>query len=361
MAWSEGVGQQSASGTSSSPSVTLASCTANRTLLFALFWDNGGSISISGGPSCSGESPQVVSTPVALGDSPQNSYCQIGYIAHLAGSGSKTVSFTLSGSANWMMFVDEKQGSSSSGVLGTGLLRTSGNQAASPTTFTLGSLTTSDANSMIWGVTAGVSTTPAITGHSADSIGTLWKKNHAHTLLDAGSAGSKSIEMTIDVFGVWSYYGAEFLLQDPSGTVDLAGGATAGAAGSATITVQRNLAAAAVAGALASGALSVNRALTGAAIGAALGSATLTAFSQVWRIPTSAPNGTAVHATVFSGASPTYAILAQGTTIVAGGYVDIPTSGTPGTKALAFVHNYNDNTATTSIRGGPSIATLTSI
>jgi hypothetical protein len=143
--------------------------------------------------------------------------------------------------------------------------------------------------------------------------------------------------------------------------IDLAATATAGATASATLAVQRNLAAAAVAGALATGALSVSKPLTGAAIGAAVGAAALTVFSSVWRIPTNAPNGTAVHATVFSGASPTYAILAQGTAIVAGGFVDIPGIGSVGAKAFAFVHNYADNTATSSIRGGPAIATLTSL
>jgi hypothetical protein len=153
---------------------------------------------------------------------------------------------------------------------------------------------------------------------------------------------------------------------DPSvtyagGSNPLASSASAGATASATITVQRNLAAAAVAGALATGALSVHKPLTGAAIGAAVGAAALTVFSSVWRIPTNAPNGTAVHATVFSGASPTYAILAQGTAIVAGGFVDIPGTGSVGAKAFAFVHNYSDNTATSNIRGGPAIATLTSL
>jgi hypothetical protein len=47
--------------------------------------------------------------------------------------------------------------------------------------------------------------------------------------------------------------------------------------------------------------------------------------------------------------------------VVAGGYVDLPGNGTPGVKAFMHVDNYNDNTATTSIRGGPAIATLTSI
>lgn len=170
----------------------------------------------------------------------------------------------------------------------------------------------------------------------------------------ASSAGSRNV-LTAGISIVAGSDG------NPAGNNDLASSATAGATASATLAVQRNLAAAAVAGALASGTLSINRALTGAAIGAALGSATLTAFSSVWRIPTNAPNGTAVHATVFSGASPTYAILAQGTAIVAGGFVDIPGVGTIGAKAFAFVHNYNDNTATSTIRGGPAIATLTSL
>jgi hypothetical protein len=142
---------------------------------------------------------------------------------------------------------------------------------------------------------------------------------------------------------------------------DLAGAAVAGATGSATIIVQRNLATTAVAGALSTGALSVNKALTGAAIAQAVGAAALQVFGLVWRIPTSAPNGTALHVLVMNGSSPSYGILAQGTAIVAGGYIDVPGTGSAGTKAFALVHNYNDNTATTSIRGGPSIATLTSI
>jgi hypothetical protein len=181
--------------------------------------------------------------------------------------------------------------------------------------------------------------------------GTKWQ--HQYVFVYNAALSDSDINAIIDDPGA-------VITQTASG-IDLAGSATAGATASATLAVQRNLAAAAVAGALASGTLSINRALTGAAIGAALGSATLTAFSSVWRIPTNAPNGTAVHATVFSGASPTYAILAQGTAIVAGGFVDIPGIGSIGAKAFAFVHNYADNTATSSIRGGPAIATLTSL
>jgi hypothetical protein len=181
--------------------------------------------------------------------------------------------------------------------------------------------------------------------------GTKWQ--HQYVFVYNAALSDADINAIIDDPGA-------VITQAASG-IDLAATATAGATASATLAVQRNLAAAAVAGALASGALSVSKPLTGAAIGAAVGAAALTAFSSVWRIPTKAPNGTAVHATVFSGASPTYAMLAQGTAIVAGGFVDIPGIGSIGAKAFAFVHNYADNTAIRSIRGGAAIATLTSL
>lgn len=78
-----------------------------------------------------------------------------------------------------------------------------------------------------------------------------------------------------------------------------------------------------------------------------------------WRVPTTAAESTAVHVVVLSGTSPTYSIEAQGTaTVDASGNADISGAGTIGTKALAFVHNYDDNDATTSINGGAGIATL---
>lgn len=78
-----------------------------------------------------------------------------------------------------------------------------------------------------------------------------------------------------------------------------------------------------------------------------------------WRVPTTAAESTAVHVSVLTGTSPTYTIAAQGTaTVDASGNADISGSGTLGTKALAFVHNYDDNDATVSINGGAGIATL---
>ena len=80
------------------------------------------------------------------------------------------------------------------------------------------------------------------------------------------------------------------------------------------------------------------------------------------RVPTNAPQDTAVHVVVLSGASPTYAIATQGAaTIDADGNADISGSGTAGDKAFAFVHNYSDDTDTTSIYGGPAIATLVEV
>lgn len=194
-------------------------------------------------------------------------------------------------------------------------------------------------------------------GALANSVGTLahwWRANsdQGSTLTD--SIGSTSIAIT---------NGASYVADHPSlnSGVSLAAGATAGATGSGALSVGSQLAVAAVARAIGSGALSVHKPLTAAAVAGAAGSAALSAFSTVWRIPTNAPNGTAVHVMVLNGASPTYGVVAQGPATVAGGYADLPGSGSAGTKAFAYVSNYNDNTAVASIRGGPSIATLTSL
>jgi hypothetical protein len=178
----------------------------------------------------------------------------------------------------------------------------------------------------------------------------------------AASAGAVTMSWSLSAGGApqWVIAAAGFK-EAASGNINLAGGAIGAAVGAGSLAITNNMAAAAVARAVASGALSVHKPLTGAAIGAAVGSAILTAFSQVWRVPTTAPNGTSVHVIVMSGSSPTYGLLSQGTAVVAGGYADLPGAGSVGTKAFGFVHNYSDNTATTSIRGGPSIATLTAI
>ena len=83
------------------------------------------------------------------------------------------------------------------------------------------------------------------------------------------------------------------------------------------------------------------------------------ASGTVWRVPTSAATGTSVHITIFSGSTPTYTIVTQGTAVVdSGGNASIPSASSVGTKAFAFVHNYTDDTNTVSIHGGPGIATV---
>lgn len=81
-----------------------------------------------------------------------------------------------------------------------------------------------------------------------------------------------------------------------------------------------------------------------------------------WRVPTTAPATTAVHVTIMSGTSPTYTIVTQATAVVdADGYAEIPATGTVGTKRLAHVHNFDDDTETDSIYGGPGIAELVDV
>ncbi|MGH6963827.1 MAG: hypothetical protein ACREE0_05055 [Phenylobacterium sp.] len=145
------------------------------------------------------------------------------------------------------------------------------------------------------------------------------------------------------------------------GTVDIAGSATAGAAGTGALTQTQRIQVAAVAAALGSGALNVNAPLSGAAIGRAVGAAALLVYTRVWRMPTDAANGTVLNYVVRSGSAPPYTTVAQGSVTVAGGFVDLPGSGTPGTKLSAIVENYDGNTATTSINVGAGMATLTDI
>jgi hypothetical protein len=206
------------------------------------------------------------------------------------------------------------------------------------------------------GSDTGVSTVDAWDDLDLDRVGvragTKWA--HQYVFVYNAALSDADIAAIIDDPGA-------VISQAGGGPNALAGSATAGATASATLSVQRNLATTAVATALASGSLSINKALSAAAIGQAVGVAALQVFSQVWRAPTNAPNGTAVIATVYAGIGGARTIITQGLAVVAGGYVDIPGGGTAGAKALMHVDNYNDNTATTSIRGGPAIATLTSI
>lgn len=81
-----------------------------------------------------------------------------------------------------------------------------------------------------------------------------------------------------------------------------------------------------------------------------------------WRIPTSAPASTSVHVTILNGSGNTYSIVTQGrTTVHADGHIYFPAQGTLGQKSFAFVHNYDDDTETTSIYGGPCIATIVDV
>lgn len=146
------------------------------------------------------------------------------------------------------------------------------------------------------------------------------------------------------------------------GDVSLAGAAAAAASGAGALTQAQQLAVAAVSSALAAGTLSTSAPLTGAAIAAALGAAALEVFTNVWRFPTNAPNGSVRHVIILDGTAPNYTVLVQAQGTVAGGVLDIPApTGSPGTKRGAVFGNYNDNPAVASIIGGWAVATVTSI
>lgn len=80
-----------------------------------------------------------------------------------------------------------------------------------------------------------------------------------------------------------------------------------------------------------------------------------------WRFPTNIPNGTPIHVIILQGTNPNYTIWTQMNTTVSGGMVDIAALGTPGSRYLAFFHNYDDNQGSTSIFGGAAIAEIENI
>lgn len=333
-------------------SVTITGTTAGNSLVILTRWTENVTISSI---TCSGET--IVGAGTRKTDYPFYQSCsQWHVIDNLQTGGSKQINVTLSATPNYQNCVSvwEVSGADTAGIYDA--IASATGSSSAPST----SLTTGVSGAAIFALAAGTSSKPtAGSNYTAEGAANILQYDNCEYDVDVGGAGSK----TVDFGGSQTNWGLHAISIKPlaSGNIDLTGSSTAGATGSATITVQRNLASAAVAGALASGTLKIDRALTSSAIGAALGAATLSAFTKVWRVPTNAPNGTTVKIMIVSGTSPNYTIAQQGTAVVAGGYADLPTDGTPGTLSFAFMHNYNDNTATTSIYGGGYIATLTSI
>lgn len=83
-----------------------------------------------------------------------------------------------------------------------------------------------------------------------------------------------------------------------------------------------------------------------------------------WTMPVIAADGTTMHMTVCAftnaGGVSTITVLDQGNVTAQGGVVTLSGtySGTNGEIRLAFVHNWDLNTASTSIFGGAGLATF---
>jgi hypothetical protein len=85
---------------------------------------------------------------------------------------------------------------------------------------------------------------------------------------------------------------------------------------------------------------------------------------KFWRVPSNAAPGTAGRMIVFNTGSPANVVTAEGVvTADSGGQFDLTVneSAAAGTKTLAVVHAWNGVTGTSSIYGGPGIATLNEV
>jgi hypothetical protein len=85
---------------------------------------------------------------------------------------------------------------------------------------------------------------------------------------------------------------------------------------------------------------------------------------KFWRIPSNAPNGTSARAIVFNAGNPAATVSAEGAvTADASGNFDLTVNdaAAAGAKRMAVVHDWNGNTGTNNIKGGPAIATMNEI
>ena len=85
---------------------------------------------------------------------------------------------------------------------------------------------------------------------------------------------------------------------------------------------------------------------------------------KFWRVPSTASNGTSARMIVFATGSPANTVVAEGAvTADASGNFDLTVNSVTaaGSRSFAVVHNWSGVTGTTSIFGGPSIATMNEI
>jgi hypothetical protein len=209
-----------------SVNLTINGCTAGNAIIFGAYWSDP-STTISSA-TLTGESNGTL-----IGTAPHNSgsngdaKCQLGYFQNLAAGGNKTLTINFSGApANGLgIWAFEVSGGSTTALLdahneGTG---TSGTPSIS--------VTTTAANDLLVGIVAGgTGADPSAgSGFTIIAVTQFGVRNAGEYKLDAGAAGSKSVDFTLGTSDDYVVAAAAFKLAGGSSTTVTPG------VGSATI------------------------------------------------------------------------------------------------------------------------------
>ncbi len=214
MAWTLGAGPvtNASGGAGTSLAVNLTGTTAGRSIIVGVMWNSTTSTITS--ITCTGESN------LTLIGSPQRSAggadkgIQLAYLANNTGGGSKTITVNLSGSGFLSIFAVEYAGGNIASLLDTS------NSAAAASSNPSTSLTTTSNNSLIVSIVcsdSGVNSTPG-SGFTAISVDDSNGATDAEYKLDAGTAGSKTVDYTNASTNNWVIYAAAFNTQDDNVT-----------------------------------------------------------------------------------------------------------------------------------------------
>ena len=211
MAFTLGVGPSVANtGSGTSLGVTLVGTTAGRSVIIGVCWESS-AITLDS-VTCSGESVNLVGTPA----SSSGQRAQLAYVSELAGGGSKTFTANFSSSVSGAgIFAIEFAGGYPASFLDTSVSDTG--TSANPST----SISTGANNCLIVGIEVNSSGSPTVGSGYTNIAGTSsWTKFFkAQYNLDAGSAGSKTVDWVNATSNTWIIQAASFNTLSASPTI----------------------------------------------------------------------------------------------------------------------------------------------
>lgn len=211
MAFTAGVGPASANqGSGTSLAATLNSTTAGRHLVIAVMWESASNLLSS--LTCSGETIQLIGTKTSGGPAS----IQLAYIASLSSGGNKTITAAFSSSVAAAIMVREFAGGDAADFLDAN--NTGSGTSTNPSI----SLTTGSDNCLIVAAESNQVGNPSPgSGYTDFGVSNGWSTFFEGQYdLDAGSAGSKTVDWANASSTNWAIAAASFNIQGPGSEGD---------------------------------------------------------------------------------------------------------------------------------------------